>query len=174
MPDNIGTIISIILGSSLITAVVNHFTTSYRDRRKERKELVARANASVLRRVELCYRIRRRASDEETEIKNLAHEIQEENEYYKSLLLVESRWYGERYSLYLVAVKKLTSEPMRRAWKVAGEPSIDMEDGIKLNHQKLEELSRQFSQDSRRFVCPLKRSWMAIHDKIRKVKEYDL
>ena len=173
MPDNIGAIISIILGSSVITAAVAHFATAHRDRYKERKELEAKANASVLRRVELCYRIRRRAKGEDTIIKNLVHDIQEENEFYKSLLLVESKWYGERYSLYVKTIKMLTSDAMQKAWKKSGNPAAAIENEIKLDHETIEKLSRQFSLDSRRFFCLPKRMWMRIHDAIWKVKKYD-
>ena len=171
---NIWAIIAVVLGSSVVAALINNLAIGYRDRRKERKELVAKANASVLRRVELCYRIRRRAENEDATVKNLAHDIQEENEYYKSLLLVESRWYGERYSLYLDAVKGLTCRAMSAAWQMSGDPSITMESGIKLDHKKIDRLSRQFSLDSRRFLCPLKRAWMAFHDSVVKVKKYNV
>ena len=91
---NTWAIVAVILSSSVIAVLINNFVTGYRNRRSERKELVAKANASILKRVELCYRIRRRAKGEDMAIKNLAHDIQEENEYYKSLLMVEARWYG--------------------------------------------------------------------------------
>ena len=171
---NIWAIIAMVLSSSVIAAIINNFVSGYRGRRKERKELVAKANASILRRVELCYRIRRRAKGEDMAIKNLAHDIQEENEYYKSLLMVESRWYGKRYSLYLSSIRDLTSGAMKKAWQMNGDPSATMENSVKLDHKKIEELSDQFSMDSRRFLCPLKRVWMAIHDKICEVKKYDI
>lgn len=167
-------VMSSILGSSVITAIINYFSAKSRDRRVELNELVAKANASVLKRVELCYRVRRRAEGEDAVIKNLAHENQEENEYYKSMLLVQSKWYGERYSHYLNAIKKLTGESISKAWRVKGEPSIEMEDGIKLDHQKIEKLSRQFSQDSRRFVHFIPRQYMRVTDNDRKrAKDYD-
>lgn len=171
---NIWTLVGIILGSSVVAAIINNFVSWYRDRRKERKELVAMANASVLKRVELCYRIRRRAKGEDTAIKNRTHDIQEENEYYRSLLLVESRWYGERYALYLKAIKRLTCDAMKESWKKVGKLSAEMEDEIKLNHEKIEELSRQFSLDSRRFLCFPKRVLMTVHDKFWKVRKYDV
>ena len=171
---NIGTVISLVLGSSLITSIINHFIVGYRDRRKEQKELVARASASVLKRVELCYRIRRRADGEDAEIKNLVHDVQEENEYYRCLLRVESGWYGDRYSLYLESVKELTGASMNKAWKRQGNPSADMEDDIRLNHKKLDRLAKRFSLDSRRFLCSVRRFLMAVHDKIWEVTKYDV
>lgn len=171
--NNIWTIAAMVLGSSVIAALINNFVSGYRNKRMERKELVAKANASILKRVELCYRIRRRTKGEDATVKNLAHDIQEENEYYKSLLMVESRWYGKRYSLYLSSIRNLTGEAMKKAWQMDGDPSVVMESSIKLDHKKIEELSDQFSLDSRRFLCPLKRAWMAIHDKVRGVKKYN-
>lgn len=171
---DISTVVPLVLGSSLIASIINHFVVGYRDRRKERKELVARASASVLKRVELCYRIRRRADGEDTKIKNLVHDVQEENEYYRCLLRVESRWYGDRYSLYLESVKELTGASMSKAWKKQGNPSADMEDDIKLNHKKLDRLSKRFSLDSRRFLCPVRRFLIAIHDRIWEVTKYDV
>ena len=146
---NTWTIVAVILSSSVIAALINNFVTGYRNRRPERKKL-------------------------DMAIKNLAHDIQEENEYYKSLLMVEARWYGKRYSLYLSSIRNLTGEAMRKAWQMDGDPSAVMESSIKLNHKKIEELSDQFSLDSRRFLCPLKRTWMAIHDKILGVKKYNV
>lgn len=167
-------IVPLVLSSSLIATIINHFIVGHRDGRKERKELIAKASASVLRRVELCYRIRRRTDGEDAEIKNLAHEIQEENEYYRCLLRVESKWYGDRYSLYLESVKELTGESMNKAWKKQGDPSVDMEDDIKLNHRKLNRLAKQFSLDSRRFLHPVRRFLTAVRDRICEVTEYDV
>lgn len=169
---NIWAIMVVVLSSSVIAALVNNFVTGYRDRRMKRKELVAKANASILKRVELCYRIRRRAKDEDIVIKNLTHDVQEENEYYKSLLLVESKWYGERYSLYLESIRKLTSGAMSKAWQTDGNPAAVVEDGIKLDYKKIKALSNQFSLDSRHFLCPIRRLWMTVHDKFCKVEEY--
>lgn len=170
---DIGVAVSLVLSSSLITSIISHFIVGYRDRRKERKELVAKASASVLKRVELCYRIRRRADGEDTTVKNLAHDIQEENEYYRCLLRVESEWYGDRYSLYLNSIKELTGDSMNKAWRKQGDPSADMEDDIKLDHKKLDRLAKQFSLDSRRFLCPIRRFLMAVHDKFCEVTKYD-
>ena len=105
-------------------------------------------------------------------LKNLAHDVQEENEYYKSLLLVESKWYGERYSLYLESIRKLTSGAMSKAWQTDGNPAAVVEDGIKLDYKKIKALSNQFSLDSRHFLCPIRRLWMTVHDKFCKVEEY--
>ena len=169
---NVSTVVPLVLGSSLVTSIISHFVIGYRDRRKERKELIAKASASVLKRVELCYRIRRRVAGEDVEIRNLIHDIQEENEYYGCLLRVESGWYGDRYSLYLESVKELTGDSMHNAWKKRGNPSADMEDDVKLNHKKLDRLARQFSLDSRRFLCPVRRFLMAVHDRIWEVAKY--
>lgn len=171
-------IISTTLGSSVLAAIINHIATNRRDKRKERKELIAKAQRSVLRRVELCYRIRRRIHNDSEDIKvirDLAHEIQEENQYYESLLLVESKWYGNRYSLYLKAIKKLTASSMQKAWSEKGNPSVVMEDTLKLDHEKIDKLSRQFSKDSRRFMFLPVRIWMRVHDDItRGTKKYDI
>lgn len=171
------TIFSAALSSSVLTTVISSILTNRATKRQRRRDIIAKAQASVLKRVELCYRIRRRANDKDDaiRIRNAAHDIQEENEYYRCLLLSESRWYGNRYTLYLRAIKQLTGPSMKEAWMKKGDPKVVMEDDIKLDHEQICKLSDQFSLDSRRFMCFPKRLWMSIHDFIfRRVKKYDL
>jgi len=136
--------------------------------------MIASANKSVLKRVELCYRIRRRVDgdkDDMKSIRNMAHETQEENEYYRGLLLSESLWFGNRYSMYIGAIRKLTADPMKLAWEKKGDPSAGAED-VNLDHKKISELSNQFMKDARRFMNPILRIRMCFCDwRIRRLKK---
>lgn len=166
-------IVASVLSSSLISAIVTQLIISHRDNKYKRKELLAKAQASILKRVELCYRIRRRSDNEDIDIKNRIHDNHEENMYYRSLLSTESIWYGNRYALYLNSINMLTSDAMYEAWQKPGNCSIKMEKEIILDHERIDELSRQFSKDSRRFLFFPTRIWMSIHDKVFGVKKYD-
>lgn len=175
--EDIIPILSIALGSSVLTTVFNHLATTHKDKQNEKRELIAEAQQTVLQRVELCYRIRRRDENDPDDIKkirDLIHDNQEKSQYYEKLLLIESKWYGNRFSLYLKAIKTITARPMSEAWNKKGVPSAIMEDDIKLDYEKINELSSQFSLDSRRFMCPLVRAWMRIHDKMWRVNKYNV
>lgn len=175
-PSTVIAIISAALGSSVLTTIVNNLLSNRTTKRERRRELLAKAQSSVLKRVELCYRIRRRANDDDDAIKirDMVHDVQEENEYYRCLLLSESKWYGNRYSLYLEAIRRLTGESMKKAWQKEANPGITMEEDIRLDHKQICKLSEQFSLDSRRFMCFPRKLWMSIHDTFRKVKKYNI
>lgn len=135
----------------------------------------------MLKRVEMYYRIRRRTKDAQDVImiRNMFHSIQEENEYYKTLLISESKWHGERYTLYISAIQKLTADQTRDAWKqrpFGPDAEITIED--RPDHKRINELSVQFAKDSRRLMNPILRILMRIRDswlirRIWKVSVYE-
>jgi hypothetical protein len=117
IPDNFleitATLLVGVLGSSVLASVVKNSQAQS----AKHKELVAAASKSVYKRVEMYYRIRRRTKDgaDVIRIRDLFHQVQEENEYYRVLLTTESKWHGERYGLYIKAIKKLTEQQTRDA-----------------------------------------------------------
>lgn len=156
-------LLSLILGSSLLVAVLNNS----RKASIKHKKLVAEASKSVLKRVEMYYRIRRRT--EETNdvmtIRNHFHQTQEENEFYKTLLISESKWHGERYVLYISAIQKLTGKKIQEAWtqKPYG-PNVEVKPKERPDIERIKELSLQFAKDTRRLMNPFMRIYMRIRD----------
>lgn len=166
-----------VIGSSVLAAVVKNSQVQS----SKHKELVAAASKSVYKRVEMYYRIRRRTKDsaDVIAIRNTFHLIQEENEYYRVLLTTESKWHGERYSLYIKAIKKLTVQQTQDAWKQKPYgPDAQVKQEDRPNHNRIDELSMQFAKDSRRLMNPIMRPFMRIRDswllvKIWKIKVYE-
>lgn len=162
-PNIMLTVLAILLGSAVIAKIVENSQL----RHSKHKEIVAEASKSVYKRVEMYYRIRRRtkSTDDAIKIRDMFHQIQEENEYYRVLLTSESKWHGERYSMYIKAIKQLTEEQTRNAWK---QKPFGVDAEIKPehrpNHKRIEELSMQFAKDSRRLMNPLMRIVMYMRD----------
>jgi uncharacterized GH25 family protein len=169
--------LSLLLGSSLLVAVLNNS----RKASIEHKKLVAEASKSVLKRVEMYFRIRRRTKDtsDVIAIRNSFHQIQEENEFYKALLISESKWHGERFALYITAIQKLTAQQTRDAWKQRPfGPDAEIKPEQQPNLKRINELSLQFAKDSRRLMNPVMRILMRIRDnwlvkKIWKITVYE-
>lgn len=168
---------SLLLGSSLLVAVLNNS----RKASVKHKILVAEASKSVTKRIEMYYRIRRRTDDYDDirTIRDLFHKTQEENAYYKNLLITESKWHGERYVLYISAIQKLTANSTRDAWEERPfGPDVTIELGEQPDMKRVNELGLQFAKDSRRLMNPLMRIIMRIRDswlikKIWKITVYE-
>lgn len=181
IPDNyLETMVALligVLGSSVLAGVVKNSQVQS----AKHKELVAAASKSVYKRVEMYYRIRRRTKDEAdiVRIRDQFHQVQEENEYYRVLLTTESKWHGERYGLYIKAIKRLTEQQTRDGWKQRPfGPSAEIKPDHRPNHKRIEELSMQFAKDSRRLMNPFMRIIMRCRDswlvkKVWEVKVYE-
>lgn len=159
----VATLLIALLSSAVLAAVVKNSQAQA----TKHKELVAAASKSVFKRVEMYYRIRRRTKDnaDVINIRNMFHQIQEENEYFRVLLVAESKWHGERYALYIKAIKKLTEQQTREAWKQRPfGPDAEVKPEHRPNHARIEELSMQFAKDSRRLMNPFMRLWMRLRD----------
>lgn len=174
----VATLLIALLGSAVLAAVVKNSQAQA----TKHKELVAAASKSVFKRVEMYYRIRRRTKDtaDIIKIRDRFHQIQEENEYYRVLLAAESKWHGERYALYISAIKKLTEQETQEAWqqKPFG-PDAEVKPEHRPDHKKIDELSMQFAKDSRRLMNPFMRIWMRIRDswlltRVWKITAYEL
>ncbi|WP_298957220.1 hypothetical protein [uncultured Campylobacter sp.] len=175
-------IITTLLVSLLSSAVLASVIKNIQDQATKHRELVAAASKSVFKRVEMCYRIRRRTKNTSDiiKIRDMFHQIQEENEYYRVLLTIESKWHGGRYTLYIQAVKELTEQQIQEAWEQQSfGPNTEIEPENKPNHAQIDKLSTQFAKDSRRLMNPLMRSWMRLRDswlvtRIWRITVYDL
>lgn len=171
------TLLIALLSSAVLTAVVKNSQVQA----AKHKELVAAASKSVFKRVEMYYRIRRRTKDasDVIKIRDTFHQIQEENEYYRVLLATESKWHGERYALYINAIKELTKGQTQEAWKQRPfGPDAEVKSEHRPNHKRIDELSMQFAKDSRRLMNPFMRPWMRIRHSwfiapIWKIKVYE-
>ena len=170
--------LSLLAGSSALVAFVKNSQLN----KKAHKELVSEASKSVLKRVEMYYRIRRRTKSPEDliTIRNSFHQIQEENEYYKTLLMSESKWHGERYQMYITAIQKLTGDYIRNAWaKKPFGPAVEIKADERPDHAKINRLANQFSKDCRRLMSRTMRILMRLRDsglvkKFWAIKVYDV
>ncbi len=166
-----------VLGSSVLASVVKNSQAQS----AKHKQLVAAASKSVFKRVEMYYRIRRRTRDgsDVIKIRDTFHQIQEENEYYRVLLATESKWHGERYALYIGAIRTLTQQQTRDAWKQRPfGPDAEVKAEDRPNHKRIDELSMQFAKDSRRLMNPFMRIVMRCRDswlvtKVWKIRVYE-
>ncbi len=170
--------LSLIAGSTVVVAYIKNSQLN----KRAHKKLVSEASKSVLKRVEMYYRIRRRtkSSEDLISIRNIFHQIQEENEYYKTLLMSESKWHGERYQLYITAIQELTRDSLRNAWmKKPFGPAVEIKVDERPDHAKINRLANQFSKDCRRLMSRTMRILMRLRDSgvIRKfwaIKVYDV
>jgi len=173
----VATLLIALLSTAVLAAVVKNSQAQA----TKHKELVAAASKSVFKRVEMYYRIRRRTKDfsDVIKIRDTFHKIQEENEYYRVLLATESKWHGERYALYISAIKKLTKQQTEEAWKQKPfGPDAEVKPEHRPDHKRIEELSMQFAKDSRRLMNPLMRPLMRLRDswfiaRLWKIKVYE-
>lgn len=164
---NIATgVIAVLAGSSLLAA----FAENWQGARLKRKEIVAGASKSALRRVEMYYRVRRRrkTSEDDVVLRDLFHDIQEENDHYVALLDMEAPWLGDAYRRYLHAMKAELQPFMTKAWAVgkAGGPDIQLADEDKPD---VDQLVRRFSKDGRRLFNPIMRPIARMRYSLRKV-----
>ncbi len=181
IPENDLTLILALLGLLMGSSVFASVVKNSQIRSMKHKELVAAASQSVYKRVEMYYRIRRRTKDasDVISIRNAFHNVQEENEYYRVLLTTESKWHGERYSLYIKAIQKLTEVQSREAWKQKPfGPDVVISPEDRPDHKKIEKLSMQFAKDSRHLMNPLMNILMCCRDSrlvkfVWKVRAYE-
>jgi hypothetical protein len=164
--DTIIKITTIILASAVIGSIISSISNT----RLQRKEIVAGATKSALRRVEMYYRIRRRieSSDDKIKIRNIFHDIQEENDYYKSLLSIESVWLGYRYQKFIEALKRETGPYLQKAWK---EKSYGPAGSVK--GPDAQKYIDQFTKDSRKLFNPFSRVLMRAKYSFRKWLDTD-
>jgi hypothetical protein len=158
--------IGIIAGSSFLAAIA----TNWQAARQHRKEMVAGAIKSALRRVEMYYRVRRRRStkEDDTILRDLFHDIQEENDQYTALLDMEAPWLGEAYRNFLTALRSELQAYMSSAWapEQSGGPGVQL---ITEKKPEVDHLVRRFSKDGRCLFNPVMRPLMRVRYSLRKL-----
>lgn len=150
------------------TAFVGSLASNWQSARQHRKEIVAGATRSALRRKEMYYRVRRRRSggEDDVALRDLFHDIQEENDQFTSQLDIEAPWLGDAYRRFLSALRAELQPFMTKAWAAnkAGGADVQLagEDQPNVDH-----LVRMFAQDGRRlfnpFMRPLMRARYSLH-----------
>lgn len=176
------TLLIALLGALGASGIIVQIVKNAQKLNMAHREIIAEASKSVLRRVEMYYRIRRRTTSDEDviNIRNLFHSVQEENEYFKALLVSRSKWHGQRYVMFIEAIQKLTREHTRDAWKQRPfGPDAEIKAADRPNHKRINELSIQFANDSRKLMNPFTNAWMSLRDSkfvqnFAKVNRYDV
>jgi len=158
---------SAVIGSALLAA----FVANWQKSRQYRKETVAAATKSALRRLEMYYRVRRRTGEKADDVflRDLFHEVQEDNDYYIALLDIMSPWLGESYRQFIRSLQAELKPFMSSALKDDRlGPLGAMGDEPK---PQVNELIKQFTKDSRRFFNPLMRPFMRLGYSISNLKK---
>lgn len=155
----VGTVAVVAVGSSLFAS----FSANWQAARQHRKEIVAGASRSALRRLEAYYRLRRRRADgsDDTTIRDLLHDIQEENDHYKTSLDVEAPWLGDAYRKYLAAIQRELRPFMVSAWDQNSAGGPDFQFGSD-RRPEVDRYVRLFAKDSRRLFNPIMRVLMRL------------
>lgn len=157
--------ITIIAGSSFLAALASNWQES----RSKRKTMVADAIQSALKRVEMYYRVRRRNKNgsEDDRLRDLFHDIQEDNDHKIALLDMESPWLGAAYRSFLGALKRELAPFMKAAWAKDGDgPDVQLQ---LESRPDIDKYVRLFSKDARRLFNPLTRPFMRLRYSLRKL-----
>ena len=157
--------ITLIAGSSFLAAIASNWQIS----RSKRKKMVADAIQSALKRVEMYYRVRRRKADgsDDARLRDLFHDIQEDNDHKLALLDMESPWIGAAYRSFLGALKRELAPFMKAAWSRDGDGA-----DVQLRPESrpdVDKYVRLFSRDARRLFNPFMRPAMRVRYSIRKL-----
>jgi hypothetical protein len=167
---DVGSVTGVIIGSALVGSMASNWQSA----RQQRKEIVAGATKSALRRREMYYRVRRRreSGEDDVVLRDLFHEIQEENDHYITLLDIEAPWIGDTYRRFLSAFKTELQPFMTQAWspKKAGGAKVQL---AKEKQPDVDYLVRLFAQDGRRLFNPIMRPIMRARYSLRKIFKKD-
>jgi hypothetical protein len=163
-------IIAVLAGSSLLAA----FASNWQSARQHRKEIVAGATKSALRRVEMYYRVRRRrkTGEDDAKLRDMFHEIQEENDHYTTLLDIEAPWLGDAYRRFLGALKKELQPFMTDAWsdQKANGANVQLLSEVRPDVDKF---VQRFAKDGRRLFNPLMRPLSRARYSLRNIFKKD-
>lgn len=93
--------------------------TRYFERTNEKRALYAFAFKTALSWQEMLYRVRRRDSSDEEErnLINKFHDLQEEMNYYQGIMSSEGKAIGKSYKKFLTSVKRANVELIQEAWE---------------------------------------------------------
>lgn len=163
-------IIAVLAGSSLLAA----FASNWQAARQHRKEIVAGATKSALRRVEMYYRVRRRrkTGEDDAKLRDMFHEIQEENDHYTTLLDIEAPWLGDAYRRFLRALKKELQPFMTEAWSDQKASGANAQLLTEVRPD-VDRLVQRFAKDGRRLFNPVMRPISRARYSLRKFFKKD-
>lgn len=162
---------SLVIVAGAIGAIVGALAANWQKARHYRKEAVAAATKSALRRVEMYYRVRRRTGEktDDVSLRDLFHEVQEDNDYYIALLGIMSPWLGESYGQFIKALQAELKPFMGSALKDVRLGPLGAMGNVP--KPQVHELIKQFTKDSRRFFNPLMRPFMRLGYSISNLKK---
>jgi hypothetical protein len=136
------TLVLVAIGSSVLAAVVGGVLTRLRETAAARRDRYAEAVALLAARAEYPYRIRRRTSDDASELKELAehgHELQENVAKARAWITSESAILGVAYATTLDSIDAEVAASCRDAWNappVASAAGMNLNGFVPREHQK--------------------------------------
>lgn len=144
--NNLPAVLSGLVASGILTL----FLTKYFERVQERRELFANAYKTILAWREMLYRVRRRENTKEQnrELRDRFHLLQEEIDFYQGMISVESEALGRSYSKLVLVVKTETRELIQKAWDKPIQQTASSEQDSNTN-QKINEAAESFLSDVR-------------------------
>ena len=104
---------------SLVVAFLAAYFTGSRERHKRLVDIYGDAYKTIMSWSEMAYRIRRRDGSVECErqLVERFHDIQEQLNYHKGWISVESLWLGRSFDEFVKIVKTKTLPHINAAWK---------------------------------------------------------
>lgn len=144
-----------IAASATLVAATIAATAAYLASKRERRRLLyGEAFKAALGWHEMLYRVRRRRTDNEGELVETFHELQERLTYYQGWIASESRYMERSYKRLVAAVKGGTEPLIRQAWESPVRPvpgnALPADE-----HPTFDAESSRFLQDVRSFLSPL-------------------
>lgn len=118
-PFTASAILALVLGSSVIGALLTALGNSLRDTAVARRDKYAAAVGHLAAWTEYPYRIRRRTSDDAgtlTRLADLGHELQTDGACHRGWIAGESRAVGDLYDAWLEHVQAAVAAPASQAW----------------------------------------------------------
>lgn len=118
-PFSAGAVLALVLGSSVVGALLTTLSKNLRDAAVLRRDKYAAAVGHLAAWTEYPYRIRRRTSDDVevlTRLADLGHQLQIDSACHGGWIAGESQPVGDLYGSWLEHVQAAVTEPALRAW----------------------------------------------------------
>jgi hypothetical protein len=134
---------------AVAAAIIAALASRAADRRDRRRTLYSDAYRAGLAWVEALYRVRRRDPNKPYELAGQFHQLQEQIDFHQGWISSESSELGRAYERFISAIKQLTVEEIRSAWR--NDPCRP-EDGFTLqdeHHPDVKPVKDQFIEDAR-------------------------
>ncbi len=118
-PFSAGAVLALVLGSSVVGALLTALSKNLRDAAVVRRDKYAAVIGHLAAWTEYPYRIRRRTSDERevlTRLADLGHQLQIDSACHGGWIAGESQPVGDLYARWLEQVQAAVAEPASQAW----------------------------------------------------------